>query len=234
VRVSELKKRIGAFQFYLLSILLATAMLYIGFSWGNRDNIEQKREIEQFNITLSNLQSENNELTKNLNILGVELEVARIAEQRTKQEIEQGLEREEQLRSDLAFYQQVMAPELEPQGFAIDSFNVEPALSERYFRFELVMMQQEKIKNVIKGNIKVSLQGNENGKLKTISLLKLMSEEAKALKFSFKYFQVIEGELQLPEGFIPEKIIVHADIYQFKRKRGELSKTFDWEISSKQ
>jgi hypothetical protein len=35
----------------------------------------------------------------------------------------------------------------------------------------------------------------------------------------------------LPINFKPEKILVHADIYQFKVKRGTLDKSFDWLLS---
>lgn len=231
MRLSELKQQWGAFQFYVVSILLLCAAIYIGFTWGNKDNLEQQQRISQLNQTLGNLQIENNSLTKKLNILGVELEVARLAEKLTNQEIQQGLQRENVLRTDLGFYQQVMAPELKPKGFVIDAFYLESSLSTRHFRFELVMMQQEKIKNIVKGKIEVSILGSENGLPKTFPLHELMNETAEPLAFSFKYFQVIEGELQLPENFAPEKILVHADIYQFKRKRGTLDKTFDWQLS---
>jgi hypothetical protein len=206
--------------------------MYLGFNWGNASNDEQQSELARINQTLSNLQLENNELTRKLNILSVELEVAQLAEQQIHQEIKQGLQREHELRSDLAFYQQIMAPELAPKGFVIDSFNIEAALSEGEFRFELVLMQQEKIKNTLKGNIQVSLLGSENGKSKRISLASLMPDKGESLKYSFKYFQVIEGQLRLPENFEPEKILVHADIYQFKVKRGTLDKSFDWLLSS--
>ena len=231
MRLSELKQQWGAFQFYVVSILLFSVAIYIGFTWGNKDNLAQQQQISQSNQTLDNLQIENNSLSKKLNILGVELEIARLAEKLTNQEIQQGLLREKVLRTDLGFYQQVMAPELKPQGFVIDTFYLEPGLSAGHFRFELVVMQQEKIKNVVKGNIAVSILGSENGQAKIFSLAELMDETANPLAFSFKYFQVIEGELQLPENFAAEKVLVHADIYQFKRKRGTLDKTFDWQLA---
>ncbi|MFT4993678.1 MAG: hypothetical protein ACI965_000699 [Paraglaciecola sp.] len=231
VRLSEVKQQWGAFQFYVVGILLFSVAIYIGFTWGNKDNLAQQQQISQLNQTLDNLQIENNSLTKKLNILGVELEVARLAENLTNQEIQQGLLREKVLRTDLGFYQQVMAPELKPKGFVIEAFYLESTLSDRHFRFELVLMQQEKIRNIVKGKIKVSILGSENGRAKTFSLHELMHEQAEPLSFSFKYFQVIEGELKMPENFEAEKILVHADIYQFKRKRGILDKSFDWQLA---
>ncbi|MFT4938069.1 MAG: hypothetical protein ACI88A_001092 [Paraglaciecola sp.] len=231
MKYSEFKRRLGAFKFYVVSILLLILAIYLGFNWGNANKDEQQSELARLSQTLSNLQIENNELTKKLNILGVEIEVAQLAEQQIHQEIKEGLQREQKLRSDLAFYQQIMAPELAQKGFVIESFNIETALSERGVRFELVLMQLEKIKKNLTGNIQVSLLGSENGKSKRISLASLMPDNGESLKFSFKYFQVIEGQLQLPINFKPEKILVHADIYQFKVKRGTLDKSFDWLLS---
>ena len=232
MKFADLKRQLGAFEFYIVSILLLVLAIYLGFNLGNASNEEQKIELARLNQTLRSLQLENNAMTRKLNILGVELEVARLAENKIHEDIKQDLQREQQLRNDLAFYQQIMAPELTQKGFVIDSFNVEAALSENAFRFELVLMQQDKIKNVLKGGIEVSLLGSEDGTSKRLSLASLMPDQGESLKFSFKYFQVIEGQLRLPLNFIPEKILVHADIYQFKVKRGTLEKSFDWILSS--
>ena len=232
MKFSDLKRKLGAFQFYIVSIIVLALTIFLGFNWGNVNYDKQQSELARLNQTLSTLQHENNEITRKLNILSVELEIAQLAENQIHEDIKQGLQREQQLRNDLAFYQQIMAPELAPKGFVIESFNVEAALSERDFRFELVLMQIEKIKNVLKGKIEVFLLGSEDGKSKRLPLASLMTDKGASLKFSFKYFQVIEGQLRLPPNFIPEKILVHADIYQFKVKRGTLDKSFDWILSS--
>ena len=40
----------------------------------------------------------------------------------------------------------------------------------------------------------------------------------------------MEGEFILPEGFVPERIQVQAEVFQFRRKRGDLERTFDWQL----
>ena len=231
MKFSEIKQQWGAFQFYAVCILVFSGAIYFGFTLGNDDNFDQQQQISQLGHTLGNLQTENDDLTKRLNIQGVELEVANLAKTLTRQEIQQGLQRENTLRSELVFYRRIMAPELKPKGFDIDTFHLEASLSTGHFRFELVLMQQEEIKNTITGKIDVTLVGSENGRPKIIPLHELMDKKAKTLNFSFKYFQVIEGELQLPDNFQPEKILIQAEIYQFKRKRGSLDKSFDWPLT---
>ncbi|MFQ3189554.1 MAG: hypothetical protein ACI936_000679 [Paraglaciecola sp.] len=229
---SELKNRLGAFQFYLILVAMIAATLYLGFFWGNTYYTQQKMTISIHEKSIQNLKLENEQLTKNLNILGVELEVAKLTQQQHFIEIGKSIDVEKDLRTQLAFYQQVMAPELSEQGFLIEGFNLEPALSDNSFRFELVLMQQNKTKNTLKGNLKVTLIGSENGKAMQYTLDSMLSDqEQKSLTFSFKYFQVINGEIRLPKDFQPEQVSVHADIFQFKRKKGQLITVFDWLIN---
>jgi hypothetical protein len=227
--VSELKKKLGAFQFYLILIAMIAAILYLGFFWGNTYYTQQQMTISTHEKSIRNLKLENEQLTKNFNILGVELEVAKLTQQQHFVEIGKSVDVENELRTQLAFYQQVMAPELDEQGFLIEGFNLEPALSDNSFRFELVLMQQNKTKNTLKGNLDVTLIGSEKGEAKQYLIDGLLSDqEQKSLTFSFKYFQVIEGEIRLPEDFQPEQVSVHATIFQFRRKKGELTTVFDW------
>lgn len=211
---------------------MIAAFLYLGFFWGNAQYTQQRLTISTHEKSIQNLKLENEKLTKNLNILGVELEVARLTQQQHFIETGKSIDVEKDLRTQLAFYQQVMAPELNEQGFLIEGFNIEPAISDNSYRFELVLMQQNKTKNTLKGNLKVTLIGSENGKAKQYEIDSLLSDQGqKSLTFSFKYFQVIDGEIRLPEEFQPEQVSVHADIFQFKRKKGELTTVFDWVIN---
>lgn len=208
---------------------MIAAILYLGFFWGNTYYTQQQMTISTHEKSIRNLKLENEQLTKNFNILGVELEVAKLTQQQHFVEIGKSVDVENELRTQLAFYQQVMAPELDEQGFLIEGFNLEPALSDNSFRFELVLMQQNKTKNTLKGNLNVTLIGSEKGEAKQYLIDGLLSDqEQKSLTFSFKYFQVIEGEIRLPEDFQPEQVSVHATIFQFRRKKGELTTVFDW------
>jgi hypothetical protein len=230
--ISDLKNKFGAFQFYIILIAMITAILYLGFFLGNSHFTQQKMTISTHEESIQNLKLENEQLTKNLNILGVELEIAKLTQQQHFVETGKSIDVEKGLRTQLAFYQQVMAPELDEQGFLIEGFNLKPALSEHSFRFELVLMQQNKFKNTLRGNLKLTLIVSEKGKAKQYSINDLLSDqEQKSLTFGFKYFQVIEGKIRLPEDFQPEKVSVHATIFQFKRKKDELTTVFDWVIN---
>lgn len=228
--VADFKQKYGAFVFYLMGILAISGAVYAGFEMGYFLSIRQQQEIQTLNQTVQNINDENNKITKRLNILKVEIEVQQIANQQAQTAIQEGLLRESELREQLSFYQKVMAPELKQDGFLIDAFDIEKTLSEDFYRFDLVLMQQAKIKNVVKGNIDITLIGSENGKPKELRLLDLMPANTKPVTFSFKYFQVVKGQFTLPAQFEPEKILVRSEVYQFRKKRGELEKSFEWHV----
>ena len=215
-------------------VVLLTALILAGvagFWLGNQYFSYQQKTLRSLESTVQNLQSENNALNKKLNILRVELDVALLAQQKTFDEIKQSIDREKALQKDIAFYQQVMAPELTMQGFVIDAFNVEKTLSDRVYRFEVVMLQRDKIKNTLKGNLDITLVGSEAGQSKQYSLASLLVDPQQTLTFGFKYFQVLDGQIQLPEQFQPERVLIQSEIFQFNRKKGELQSTFDWTLT---
>lgn len=229
---SQLKLKLGAFNSYVFLFLASACLIYLGFWTGNNVYNEQQKEIISLKSSLRNVKVENALVNKQLNILQLEFDVLNLAQQKSFSEIKQGIDRESALQKDLAFYQQVMAPELSQQGFIIDAFNVEKSLSDRSYRFEIVMLQREKIKNTLKGNLDITLLGSEGGQSKQYSLQGLLVDPEQALVFSFKYFQVVEGELQLPENFQVEKVLIQSEIFQFNHKKGELLSSFDWTVSN--
>jgi cell division protein FtsB len=231
LNLSELKQRFGAFQLYVVLAAIIALCVFTGFHMGNTFYSAQQNTVATHKQSIQNLTNENNKLTKNLNILGVELEIAKLTQKKAFVEIEQGIQRETELREKIAFYQQVMAPELNQEGFLIDGFNVETSVSDRSYRFELVLIQQNKVKQSLSGTLNINLIGSENGQAKQYGLKSLLVNAEQTLKFGFKYFQVIQDEIKLPNGFVVEKVSVQAKVYQNRRKKGELTTVFDWVLS---
>ena len=55
---------------------------------------------------------------------------------------------------------------------------------------------------------------------------KLMGNSKPDLNLRFKYFQTIEGDMVLPEGFIPSSVSV--DLKPSGRGQNSISQTFNW------
>lgn len=229
----DIRKSWGAFKFYCFCAIVLSAAAYGGFLYGNQYLDKQDANINTLDQSVENLSFENERLTRQLNVMSVETEIQLLTSQKSQATIEEGLAREAALKREIEFFQRIMAPELKEGGFVIEAFDVEKAISDNAYRFQLVLMQQDKIKSLVKGNLRVELIGSENGKPTRHRLVKLMSDDVKDLKFGFKYFQNISGQLILPESFIPERVVVKAAVFQFQRKKGDLERVFNWNVNEK-
>lgn len=212
----------------MLALLSVTA--WGGYQFANIERERLSSEIDSLEQSQSNLTQENNRLTRDLNILSVDLEVARLASLENRKQFQQHIDVEKDLRRELSFYQKVLAPELEQDGFIIDSFNVEPAASEGFYRYAMILMQQDKHRTTVKGNIDVTLVGSQTGKPAEIKFAPLLSQTSDNLVFSFRYFEVLKGEFTLPEDFQPELIVVESRLKDKKWGKGFLKRTFDWQL----
>lgn len=226
LRGSEIKQRLGAMRFYLLLAALIAVALYAGVRLGNAQYSYQKDKIAGLEQTIELITEENHQLTKGLNIVGVELEVERLANQKLQSGLKQAMEGEATLRQELAFFQKIMAPELEEQGVVIDSVDIEASNSQGYYRFALVLMQKSQKKGMVQGSASLTLQGTVNGETQQLDLLSLMEDPPAKLGFNFKYFEVLSGTFRLPEGFVPQRLKIACDVA--KPKPGRLERSFRW------
>lgn len=220
-----------SFRFYI-AIVVSIAIGILGGVYGQRwYNHFRTIELQQLQHSVANLKAENDELVRQLNILGVELEVARVANQHSSTLLQKEFDNQLVLRKELSFYQKVMAPELDQEGFIIDSFEVFNTHSENYYRFALVLMQYDKHRDTVKGSINVTIKGSKNGTPAQISLSEALASQSSQLPFSFRYFEILKGEFNLPDGFMPEQVIVESVLKEAKWGKRHLDRTFLWEVS---
>lgn len=129
----------------------------------------------------------------------------------------------------LRFYQKVMAPGDTANGVKIEQVSIEAGISAGTYRFDILIAQLEKRKRYIRGKLLLSLIGSEQGQSKTIALNPLFMED-KELKFSFRYFQSLKGEFNLPNDFTPEKLIVSLKMAKRRGQKSALIKQdFSWQ-----
>jgi hypothetical protein len=75
--------------------------------------------------------------------------------------------------------------------------------------------------------VAVGIEGQQEGETREYQLSQLSEEEGE-LRFRFKYFQILEGELHLPEGFTPSKVNITVKPRTKSHKR--LSQSVDWAV----
>jgi hypothetical protein len=96
----------------------------------------------------------------------------------------------------------------------------------------LVLAQAMRAGTRISGSVELEIEGVQDSKPRKLGLRDLIAEEPRPrrLDFSFRYFQNLEAELVLPEGFVPARVKVKL---RPKGKSSEsIEKSFDWVVKA--
>lgn len=134
-----------------------------------------------------------------------------------------------ELEEGVRLYKSLMAPEELEQGLMVGDMSLSRSDTPGRFHIKLIIQQIVAKHSVLSGAAHVEIVGVLGEKPVSLSLSELFPDEnGDNFKLRFKYFQVIEGEFPLPEGFKAEKIQVRAEVIRPKAVRAE--KQFPWMI----
>ncbi len=132
-----------------------------------------------------------------------------------------------ELNEELAFYRGIVSPRQAARGLHLQSFKLTPAGHDGTYRYKVVLTQVLKNDRLAYGTVRLRLEGIQGGRPRSLDLSQVTEKGVKELKYRFKYFQDLHGELHLPDGFRLQRVTVQV------RPRGGsrdmIEKTFDWE-----
>lgn len=157
--------------------------------------------------------------------LAVQQRSAQVAE-RAREELQQALAaRQEELaslRNDLGFYQRLMESGSQQAGIAVHSLQLRASEDPRSFLYQLTLSQNLKRNRVAQGSYEIQVIGSVGGELRRLSL-KDLGDSANDQRFSFRYFQQINGLLMLPADFVATGVNVRAELEGGERVQREFA-----------
>jgi hypothetical protein len=139
----------------------------------------------------------------------------RVVDKAAYKEIETSLlslESKIQEQSDaIAFYRGIISPADGGKGLRVQDLKLSRGAQERQFNLRLVLVQVKQHDRSVKGEVAISLDGDQDGVEKTYALEELLPPDAdSSWPFAFRYFQNFDRQLILPVGFSPERINIEA------------------------
>lgn len=168
---------------------------------------------QQFERQVQSLQPDSQKSLKQLRGHLAELEqghlVDQVALESARRDLTVKQEQIRQLEKDLAFYKGVLAPEKNAKGLQVDRLGIEKLSGPRNFRLNWVLIQAGKNTHYLAGDTTLDVVGKLAGVEKVLSLKEVVSE-APNLKFKFRYFQGFSVQIELPEQFVAEKVLLSA------------------------
>jgi hypothetical protein len=112
------------------------------------------------------------------------------------------------LRADVAFYERFVGATGQRRGLSVHDLEMRLQSGE-VWHFVATLTQNVNRGAVNSGRVTLSVEGTRNDRLERLSWSALRKQNnAPGQPYSFKYFQQVEGEVMLPQGFKPLRVTV--------------------------
>ncbi len=172
------------------------------------------------------------ELRSELDVVQTRHAVDREALELVRREIALQKEQIASLEEGINFYRSFMAPGEIAQGLSLRVPELVAREAPATYAFRIVVQQEARKHNLLKGGLSVEIIGVSEDQEVSYPLEQLSEDiENGGIALRFRYFQAIEGELTLPEGFEPVAISVVAT--SSSPRKSEVSERFTWQLQEK-
>src|SRR5690606_40817254 len=107
-------------------------------------------------------------------------------------------------------------------------FQVLPGGAEQHFRLRLVLVQSMRQDAVVSGSVRIQIEGVQDNKPTELALSEARAEPTgdANLPFRFRYFQNLEQDIVLPQGFEPRAINVEVRT----AKLAPVRESYPWQV----
>jgi uncharacterized FlaG/YvyC family protein len=216
-----------------LAIALAPLGLYLTYELGRfdggYDRISAGQERREQEVATERLEKANAELRGKL----AEFETGRVSQQQEREELartvtdlQTQVARQQQ---DLQFYRGIVSQTVGAPNVKVQRFQIVNGSAAGRFKLRLVLVQA-RTESVASGTVALAVEGSERGKAVTYNLPRLTADARAQVPFSFRYFQDLDQEIVLPEGFQPAR--VNVEVRASGRASSPATQSFNWAVQS--
>ena len=223
--------------FYKLMIFMAFLLAMGAFSWftyqfGQNQGLALKVEVvlerdqilKEYEASQALIDSMRQELA--------DLKVGGQIDDRANEEVRETIEDLQELiaeqNEEIRFYKGIMLPNAADKGLRIERLDISsnaPGL----VKYSVLLTQVVDKHDFVQGDVQISLLGQVGEQEQQILLSELEKEKSEDIRFRFRYFQNINGEMLMPDGFEPRGVMVVARSSGANAQR--LERRFDWPSS---
>jgi hypothetical protein len=188
-----------------------------------RDRAELRAEIRARDQTIRELRGESAELATLR--AGQGQERAELARTIGELQAEVG-----KLSQQLAFYQGIVVQGANAAEAKVQQLRVVPGSAPGRFLVRFTLVQSGRPDRNIAGRAVLTVEGKRAAAPAVLDMAALSGDPGFELPFSFRYFENLDPEIVIPDGFRPERIIV--EVLSSRREVAPVSQTFVWDTDA--
>jgi hypothetical protein len=221
-----------ALAMVLLLTLTLLAGIYLGRHAGYRDMAVAPHAAGGMQEELSAAREALKVAQGDLQMLRTRHEVDNRAMELLRSEMAIEKERTADLEEGLRFYRSMVVSEDMTSGISLRKPELVPAESPGRLAYRIFVQQKEREFEMVEGTLSVDVFGLKGQAEVSYPLAELSEDfDREAAALHFRYFQAIEGELALPEGFEPKGMT--AVVRVNKPHQTEVREQFPWELQER-
>ncbi|HEY9033096.1 MAG TPA: DUF6776 family protein [Pseudomonadales bacterium] len=188
-----------------------------------------QRELQLNAQQLAHLQQEHQDVLRRMATCTVESDVLRSSKQALREALDaQQMQLAEQEKS-LDFFRQLMTPGTERDGLELSSYSLTSLPVSGQILYRLTFVQYAKKHPQLKARLSIRVQGLSQGQETVYALKDLLAGGSELPeRLDFRYFQVLEGHLQIPQDFEPQALLVEA--VPIQKNAAPLVRTLNWQL----
>lgn len=187
------------------------------------------KRIEEQQRQIALLEAERGRLREQIAALERAGQIDQEAIRQVREELVQSRSGYLEMEKELILLRGIVDTRVKSEGLYIQGFRLGSAEDERNYRYRFTVSQSLKNAGAAVGWIQLALEGQQDGEQSVLSLKELSKEKEEKLKMRFRHFQDVDGLIEVPEGFNPERVIV--EINPTNNRLPQIKKTFDWLVA---
>ena len=163
-------------------------------------------------------------LNDQISVLQRQRDVDQNARTQVQTSLEELQRRLADVQEEVAFYKGIVSPGAGEEGLRVQSLRFSNGGAPRLYHYRLVLIQVRTRELKISGSVTMKIYGVQDGKPVTLDARDLAPNGKAATGFGFQYFQSLEGDAFLPQGFTPGRVEVTAQ----ESGHEPVQQNFDW------
>ncbi len=217
----------------ILAMLVAFACV-ASFYWGHLQGLGEQSQaiVERDQLLVERVDTTRKGQESYQQIANLELaaRVDQSAEEQLRQQVVVLKQELAEVEERVSFYRGLMSPNEAGKKISIGNVSVKATDIERRYTYKVVVQQIAAKHAVISGAMRVNIIGhNADNAVLSVPLYQLSEQiENEDIRLRFKYFQNIEGEIILPEGFMAKEIEVV--VTSSGKKPAKVEKRVGWPV----
>lgn len=205
-----------------MTIVIGVGCFMFGYIFGTNQIITYRGTEAQLSSQLEVAKTHLNEVDAQLIDAQLNVGVLREASNTLREDLTAELQKSSRLAEEVSFYKGLMAPNSLAKGLQVAELEVTATEEAGQYNYQLLLTQVALRRGVIGGEIRIDVIGryttdksvddsvDEFADEAVLSLTEIAAVEVYPIKFRFRYFQDMTGNLILPGSFAPSRILVTA------------------------